>query len=39
MKVLFGLTLALVSTHVFSQRIIDKEVGNFNEIKVFDRLR
>jgi hypothetical protein len=36
MKVLFGLTLALVSTHVFSQRIIDKEVGNFNEIKVFD---
>lgn len=36
MKVLCTICLALVAAHGFSQRIVDKEVGAFNEIKVFD---
>jgi len=36
MKKVSTFFLALVCTHAFSQRIIDREVGAFNEIKVFD---
>ncbi|MGB5821562.1 MAG: head GIN domain-containing protein [Saonia sp.] len=36
MKKILTLCLALVATTAFAQRIIDKEVGDFNEIKVFD---
>ncbi|WP_411030234.1 head GIN domain-containing protein [Spongiimicrobium sp. 3-5] len=36
MKRLATLCILLLATNVFSQRIIDKSVGDFNEIKVFD---
>lgn len=36
MKILFTLMLALFSGQIFAQRILDREVGHFNEIKVFD---
>ncbi|SNZ00861.1 head GIN domain-containing protein [Flagellimonas pacifica] len=36
MKKLFTLSLILLSTTIFSQRMIDTEVGEFNKIKVFD---
>lgn len=36
MKKLFALSLFLISTSIFSQRMIDTEVGDFNKIKVFD---
>lgn len=36
MKKIFTLGLFLISTVIFSQRIIDTEVGDFYEIKVFD---
>lgn len=36
MKVFGTICLLLLSVQAFSQRIIDKEVGAFNEIKVFD---
>ena len=36
MKVLGTICLMLISVQAFSQRIINKEVGSFNEIKVFD---
>lgn len=36
MEKIFTLCLAFVTLTAFSQRIIDKKVGDFNEIKVFD---
>lgn len=36
MKRLLILCMALLATNAFAQRIVDKEVGDFNEIKVFD---
>lgn len=36
MKKFFTLSLFLISTAIFSQRMIDTEVGDFNKIKVFD---
>lgn len=36
MKKVCTLCFALIAMQVFAQRIIDKEVGDFNEIKVFD---
>ena len=36
MKTIITFCLALVTLSAFSQRIIDREVGDFNEIKVFD---
>ncbi|PWL37954.1 DUF2807 domain-containing protein [Flagellimonas aquimarina] len=36
MKKLFSLGLSLIATAVFSQQMIDTEVGDFNKIKVFD---
>ncbi|MEM7483726.1 MAG: head GIN domain-containing protein [Bacteroidota bacterium] len=36
MKKIFTLCILFVSTNIFSQRMIDTEVGDFNEIKVFD---
>lgn len=36
MKKIYALSLLLLPLMMFSQRIIDREVGNFNEIKVFD---
>ncbi len=36
MKHILTICLALTAFHAFSQRIIDLEVGDFNEIKVFD---
>ncbi|WP_190811261.1 head GIN domain-containing protein [Flagellimonas sp. S3867] len=36
MKTLFTLSLFLLTTAIFSQRMIDTEVGEFNKIKVFD---
>lgn len=36
MKKFFTLSLFLISTSIFSQRMIDTEVGDFNKIKVFD---
>ena len=36
MKQLLALCLALTAFNTFSQRIIDREVGEFKEIKVFD---
>ncbi|MBA4746190.1 MAG: DUF2807 domain-containing protein [Muricauda sp.] len=36
MKKMYTLSLLLLPLAMFSQRIIDKEVGEFNKIKVFD---
>lgn len=36
MKKIYTLSLFLLPLMTFSQRIIDREVGDFNEIKVFD---
>lgn len=36
MKKIYTLSLLLLPLFMFSQRIIDREVGEFNEIKVFD---
>ena len=36
MKLLSTLALVIVGTQAFSQRMVDREVGNFSEIKVFD---
>jgi hypothetical protein len=36
MKLLSTICLALLCSNAISQRIIDREVGTFNEIKVFD---
>ncbi|NNC61380.1 MAG: DUF2807 domain-containing protein, partial [Eudoraea sp.] len=36
MKRVILLTALLISTMSFSQRIVDKEVGEFDEIKVYD---
>ncbi|UII80733.1 head GIN domain-containing protein [Flagellimonas sp. CMM7] len=36
MKKFFTLSLCLISATIFSQRMIDTEVGDFNKIKVFD---
>lgn len=36
MKNVFTLLLALISINAFAQRTIDKEVGEFDKIKVFD---
>ncbi len=36
MKSIFTICLAFATMTSFAQRIIDKEVGDFNEIKVFD---
>ena len=36
MKKTLAICLALASFNAFAQRIIDKDVGDFNEIKVFD---
>lgn len=36
MKKFFALSLFLISTTIFSQRMIDTEVGDFDKIKVFD---
>jgi len=36
MKKIVTLCMAFIAVNAFSQRIVDKEVGEFNEIKVFD---
>lgn len=36
MKKMLTLCFAFTAFHTFSQRIVDREVGNFDEIKVFD---
>lgn len=36
MKKILTIGIILITANLFSQRIIDKEVGEFNEIKVFD---
>ena len=36
MKFLITICLAMLATTAFSQRMIDREVGHFSEIKVFD---
>ncbi|MBS9462292.1 DUF2807 domain-containing protein [Flagellimonas sp. 389] len=36
MKKIFTLCVLFISANIFSQRMIDTEVGDFNEIKVFD---
>ena len=36
MKKIYTLSLLLLPLFMFSQRIIDTEVGEFNKIKVFD---
>lgn len=36
MKFFYTLVLALLSTSIFSQNIITKDVGDFNELKVYD---
>ncbi len=36
MKSIITICLMLLTVTTFSQRIVDKQVGNFNEVKVFD---
>ena len=36
MKTIITFCLALLTFSAFAQRTIDREVGEFNEIKVFD---